>query len=190
VGTSVSLYLVRLTLSLSRSKPEVAQAELSMSSDMSLETISSATNTEEATTAGQAVDHVTVHTPSLVTSPITPVTPPNEQLVTPIDPPHINFSRLSLSKSDNYFSNPSEIPSTNSPTASSSIDPLSIFIGGLNVQGNAAWNEEKVAEHFGNFGTIQNVRFLHPRKSFQTLSASIHLISYSRTTYRFCFCDV
>lgn len=44
-----------------------------------------------------------------------------------------------------------------------SIDPLSIFVGGLEAVGPLAWDEEKVRQHFAKYGGLQHVKFVKPR---------------------------
>ncbi|KAJ2914255.1 hypothetical protein MD484_g6126, partial [Candolleomyces efflorescens] len=43
-----------------------------------------------------------------------------------------------------------------------SIDPFSLFVGGLEALGPSAWNEEKVRQHFAKYGGLQSVKFVTP----------------------------
>jgi hypothetical protein len=46
----------------------------------------------------------------------------------------------------------------------SEIDPMSIFVGGLEMNGPRAWDEERVKGFFSKFGGIKDVKVIFPSK--------------------------
>ncbi|EED80497.1 predicted protein [Postia placenta Mad-698-R] len=46
--------------------------------------------------------------------------------------------------------------------ASRTVDPTSVFVGGLEMFGPDAWNETKVRAHFEKYGTIEKLQFVSP----------------------------
>ncbi|KAJ3540312.1 hypothetical protein NMY22_g4349 [Coprinellus aureogranulatus] len=46
--------------------------------------------------------------------------------------------------------------------AQRSIDPTSLFVGGLELVGPSAWDESKVRQHFSKYGGLQHVKLVRP----------------------------
>lgn len=51
------------------------------------------------------------------------------------------------------------------------LDPLTIFVGGLEMFGPHAWDEDRLWELFGKYGEVENVQLVKPRKSRQIRSS-------------------
>lgn len=50
------------------------------------------------------------------------------------------------------------------------IDPTTLFVGGLEMFGPGAWNEEKVKAFFSRFGGLECVKVVRPSKSLTPLA--------------------
>lgn len=42
------------------------------------------------------------------------------------------------------------------------LDPTTLFVGGLEMYGPAAWDEEKVGNYFSRFGGLEQVKVVRP----------------------------
>lgn len=42
------------------------------------------------------------------------------------------------------------------------IDPTTLFVGGLEISGPGAWDEERVRNLFSRFGGLESVKFFRP----------------------------
>lgn len=51
-----------------------------------------------------------------------------------------------------------------SPFQARQLDPMALFVGGLEINGTDAWTEEKVYATFGRFSGLEYVKFVRPRK--------------------------
>ncbi|KAJ7225256.1 hypothetical protein GGX14DRAFT_637859 [Mycena pura] len=92
-------------------------------------------------------------TPGLAMSPITPKTPGSLFPTTPTsangDLQSSSFQGYESSK-DPYFDDPKDI------------DPTTLFVGGLEMFGPDAWDEDKVSALFGRFGGLESVKVVKP----------------------------
>lgn len=84
-----------------------------------------------------------------------PSTPKTPSTVYPLTP----TSCTDDDKTFNYVPELQEVPTQRS------IDPTSLFVGGLEIIGPSAWDEEKVRLHFAKYGGLQHVKLVRPRKS-------------------------
>jgi hypothetical protein len=85
-------------------------------------------------------------TPALDTSSITPVSPGSQF---PVTPPSCN---------DNLHH-----PETRMMNRSDrELDPTTLFVGGLEMFGPGAWDEEKVKNFFARFGGLESVKVVRP----------------------------
>lgn len=53
------------------------------------------------------------------------------------------------------------------------LDPTTVFVGGLEMYGPNAWNEEKLQSFFTKFGGVENVKLVRPREP--SIIASVDL---------------
>jgi hypothetical protein len=96
-------------------------------------------------------------TPALDTSSITPNTSGSQLPITP------------TSCDDNQQSiQPRTLGETGTPMNRSDrdLDPTTLFVGGLEMFGPGAWNEEKVKNFFARFGGLESVKVVRPCKFF------------------------
>lgn len=84
-----------------------------------------------------------------------PSTPKTPSTIYPLTP----TSCTDDEKPFNYVPELQEVPTQRS------IDPTSLFVGGLEIVGPSAWDEEKVRLHFAKYGGLQHVKLVRPRKS-------------------------
>jgi len=56
-------------------------------------------------------------------------------------------------------------PSRN-PRSDRDIDPTTLFVGGLEMFGPGAWDEEKVRLFFARFGGLESVKVVRPCRSW------------------------
>lgn len=54
------------------------------------------------------------------------------------------------------------------------LDPTTLFVGGLEMFGPGAWNEEKVKNFFARFGGLESVKVVRPCKFSDTFSKRHH----------------
>lgn len=89
-------------------------------------------------------------TPGLDTSSITPVTPASQFPITPTSgTSHDGF----VIKDDgfSYKTDPDR-----------EVDPTTLFVGGLEMTGPGAWDEERVKTFFSRFGGLESVKVVRP----------------------------
>lgn len=102
-------------------------------------------------------------TPALDTSSITPVSPGSQF---PVTPTSCN-DNLHQSMQPKSFGEP-ETPLTN--RSDRELDPTTLFVGGLEMFGPGAWDEEKVKNFFARFGGLESVKVVRPCKFSATFS--------------------
>lgn len=99
-------------------------------------------------------------TPELGKSPITPKTSSSQFPITPTSA-NADIQRLSFKeyerKEYGYYNDPRP--------AERELDPTTLFVGGLEIFGPGAWNEEKIANFFSRFGGLEDVNLVRPCKS-------------------------
>ena len=96
-------------------------------------------------------------TPALDTSSITPVSPGSQFPVTPTscnDNLHQSTQQKSLGEPETPMMNRSD----------RELDPTTLFVGGLEMFGPGAWDEEKVKNFFARFGGLESVKVVRPCK--------------------------
>ena len=99
-------------------------------------------------------------TPALDTSSITPITPGSQFPITPTscdDALHQSTRPKVLEEKENSMIN---------NRSDRELDPTTLFVGGLEMFGPGAWNEEKVKNFFARFGGLESVKVVRPCKSF------------------------
>lgn len=97
----------------------------------------------------------TPQTYQTISHPETPSTPRTPSSVYPLTP-------TSCTEEDRPYAQPHPDPSLTHGDSQGSIDPMSLFVGGLEVLGPSAWDEERVRQHFGKYGGLQHVKFVKP----------------------------
>jgi hypothetical protein len=102
--------------------------------------------TSESTNEGK--DGIVPPTPELDRSPVTPKTPASTFPVTPTSP------------SFGISGDAPEYPTVVHPEGE--IDPTTLFVGGLEIHGPNAWDEERVTNLFGRYGGLESVRVVKP----------------------------
>jgi hypothetical protein len=100
-------------------------------------------------------------TPELGISPITPKTPGSMFPVTPTD----DLQSPSFKNRDGKGHLAYDAVSG----AEKELDPTTIFVGGLEMFGPSAWDEEKVQNYFGKFGVVEHVKFIRPGQFLRSL---------------------
>lgn len=103
---------------------------------------------------GQEID--VLGTPELGMSPITPDTSNSLFPVTPSASSGDLTSFNSYSSKGMFGSYGGEAPPPKE------IDPTTIFVGGLEIMGPGAWDQEKVERYFSRFGIIEDVTVVRP----------------------------
>ena len=94
--------------------------------------------------------------PGLGMSPITPKTPGTQFPITPTS------STMGMEgMSFGYDGKDREL------------DPTTLFVGGLEMHGPSAWDEERVANLFAKYGGLQSVKVVRPRKCRQAAKISV-----------------
>lgn len=46
------------------------------------------------------------------------------------------------------------------------VDPTTLFVGGLEISGTGAWDEEKVRMIFSRYGGLESIKFVRPSMPF------------------------
>ena len=92
-------------------------------------------------------------TPALDSSSITPVTPVSQFPITP------TTSGISC---DGFEPIDAGNMHQNFPGSERKIDPTTLFVGGLEISGPEAWDEERVRKLFFRFGGLESVKFFRP----------------------------
>jgi hypothetical protein len=123
-------------------------------------------------------------TPALDTSSITPVSPGSQFPVTPTscnDNLHQSVQPKSLGE-----------PETPMNRSDRELDPTTLFVGGLEMFGPGAWDEEKVKNFFARFGGLESVKVVRPCKFSATFSKCDIIISFPISEFmrRFRICQV
>lgn len=97
-------------------------------------------------------------TPGLATSPITPKTPPDQAFPpTPTDLEHVHVvAGRGLSQFDGGEKQFGHLD------GEKVIDPTTLFVGGLEIHGPNAWDDEKVTAFFDRFGGLESVKLVRP----------------------------
>lgn len=97
-------------------------------------------------------------TPGLGMSPITPKTSGSQFPTTPTstngDLQSSSFQSYESKEKNGYFEESKEL------------DPTTLFVGGLEMFGPGAWDEERVSAFFGRFGGLESVKVVRPRQSY------------------------
>ncbi|KDR85423.1 hypothetical protein GALMADRAFT_234290 [Galerina marginata CBS 339.88] len=97
-------------------------------------------------------------TPALDSFTITPVTPGSQFPITPTSSGADLPLNMSCKGSD-----AKEPPSSfKGPRTGREIDPTTLFVGGLEMFGSGAWDEEKVRGFFSRFGGLESVKLVRP----------------------------
>ncbi|KAJ7492410.1 hypothetical protein FB451DRAFT_531569 [Mycena latifolia] len=93
-------------------------------------------------------------TPGLGMSPITPKTSGSQFPTTPTstdgDLQSSSFQGYESKDKHNYFEAPKDL------------DPTTLFVGGLEMFGPGAWDEDRVSAFFGRFGGLESVKVVRP----------------------------
>ncbi|CAA7265950.1 unnamed protein product [Cyclocybe aegerita] len=98
-------------------------------------------------------------TPALDTSSITPLTPGSQFPLTPTTG-GFDTSRDLTSKS--FGEDIHNVTESRDPRSQREIDPTTLFVGGLEMFGPGAWDEEKVRKFFSRFGGLESVKVVRP----------------------------
>jgi hypothetical protein len=98
-------------------------------------------------------------TPSLAMSPDTPRTP-----ATVFPPTPTSLAGNTSGDSTKPVSGYNEVVGTTSDFQANdkAIDPYTLFVGGLDMSGPLAWDEDKVSRHFSRFRGIENIKVVQP----------------------------
>ncbi|KAJ7040393.1 hypothetical protein C8F04DRAFT_255421 [Mycena alexandri] len=96
-------------------------------------------------------------TPGLEMSPITPKTSGSQFPTTPTstdgDLQRSAFQEYESKEKNGYFDEVKEL------------DPTTLFVGGLEMYGSGAWDEERVSAFFGRFGGLESVKVVRPQNA-------------------------
>ncbi|EGO05305.1 hypothetical protein SERLA73DRAFT_157880 [Serpula lacrymans var. lacrymans S7.3] len=107
---------------------------------------------------GQDVDVDIPPTPEFGTSPVTPKTPGSLVPLTPTTGSYIgDFQSVS---SKGYHGK--GVSMYTEEKRESALDPTTIFVGGLEMYGPNAWDEERVRNFFSRFGGVETVKVVRP----------------------------
>ena len=97
-------------------------------------------------------------TPDFGLSPKTPTTTNSMKFPqTPTSAKFESFASPSVKDSEVTFS-----PSYIREPRESEIDPTTIFVGGLEINGPNNWDENRVKEYFTKFGHVEDIKFIVP----------------------------
>ena len=107
-------------------------------------------------------------TPLLDSSSITPVSPGSQF---PVTPTSCNGNLHQSMQSKSLGGEP-ETPMMNS--SDRELDPTTLFVGGLEMFGPGAWDEEKVKNFFARFGGLESVKVVRPCRFSATFSKWYH----------------
>lgn len=102
-------------------------------------------------------------TPDLDGLSITPLTPGSQFPITPIDC-EADAAQDAFQKG---FQSRENGNSFKVSRPEREIDPTTLFVGGLEMYGPGAWDEEKVKKFFSRFGGLESVKVVRPGMSFQ-----------------------
>jgi hypothetical protein len=102
-------------------------------------------------------------TPDLDGLSITPLTPVSQFPITPTDC-EANVAQDAFQKG---FQSRGNGNSFKVSRPEREIDPTTLFVGGLEMYGPGAWDEEKVKIFFSRFGGLESVKVVRPGMSFR-----------------------
>ena len=102
-------------------------------------------------------------TPALDGLSITPLTPGSQFPITPTDC-EANVSQDAFRKG---FQSRENENSFKVLRPDRDIDPTTLFVGGLEMFGPGAWDEEKVEKFFSRFGGLESVKVVRPGTFFR-----------------------
>jgi hypothetical protein len=104
-------------------------------------------------------------TPALDGSSITPLTPGSQFPITPTD------CEADISQDTFYrgFQSREHVNPFKSSRPERDIDPTTLFVGGLEMFGPGAWDEEKVKKFFSRFGGLESVKVVRPGMFFHVV---------------------
>jgi len=103
-------------------------------------------------------------TPALDPSSITPLTPGSQFPITPTT--SVGYESV---VQDEKFPDGKGDSVSRDARSDKEVDPTTLFVGGLEMFGPGAWDEEKVRKFFERFGGLESVKVVRPRKSFAVM---------------------
>ncbi|KAJ3511484.1 hypothetical protein NLJ89_g4071 [Agrocybe chaxingu] len=98
-------------------------------------------------------------TPALDTSSITPLTPGSQF---PLTPTTSGFDTSQELTTKSFGEDDHNVTEPRDPRSQREIDPTTLFVGGLEMFGPGAWDEEKVRKFFSRFGGLESVKVVRP----------------------------
>ncbi|KAF8167683.1 hypothetical protein B0H34DRAFT_792378 [Crassisporium funariophilum] len=99
-------------------------------------------------------------TPALDSSSITPITPGSQFPTTPT-----SCDDMRQDTSHKTFGSGGDVLLPKDPRTGRELDPTTLFVGGLEMFGPGAWDEEKVKTFFARFGGLESVKVVRPLNS-------------------------
>lgn len=121
-------------------------------------------------------------TPDFGLSPKTPTT--TNSMKFPQTPTSAKFELFaSPSVKDSEATSPSYIREPRE----SEIDPTTIFVGGLEINGPNNWDENRVKEYFSKFGHIEDIKFIVPSMWIELAAFPTKLTNIFRRSRPICF---
>ncbi|KAH7886154.1 hypothetical protein F5I97DRAFT_1809036 [Phlebopus sp. FC_14] len=150
------------SLTYDRTQPHVPLGSLGStgklcSSDWELGTRADSESSYLRDNGGQELD--VPPTPEFGASPITPRTPGSLMLRTPTTGSYMGDFQ-SFKVSDGHFSRSSNEKADDNLNAL--VDPTTVFVGGLEMFGPNAWDENKVRALFSKYGGVESVKVIRP----------------------------
>ena len=109
-----------------------------------------------------AADSTAIFTPASTSAPL-------ETPDTPYDLRDSNERDVQNEKQSAYVSDELTVralPPHLASTGKHKLDHSTIFVGGLEMYGPNAWNEDRVQQVFGQYGEIENIKFIRPSATF------------------------
>jgi hypothetical protein len=117
---------------------------------------------------GQEIETDLAPTPEYGASPITPRTPGSLMLRTPTTGSCMgDFQSMSFK---DYDSQDSLLRLPREKRDDTVVDPTTIFVGGLDMFGPTAWDEDKVRALFSRYGGVETVKVVRPSRIFSLLA--------------------
>lgn len=112
-------------------------------------------------------------TPALDSSSVTPVTPGSQFPVTPTTggTSYEGFGP----KDDRLFYKAAN---------DREVDPTTLFVGGLEMSGPSAWDEDRVKSFFSRFGGLESVKVVRPGKELFSGCTWPHILTISTQPMR------
>jgi len=102
-------------------------------------------------------------TPDLDGLSITPLTPASQFPITPTD---CEADAAQDPFQQKGYHSRGNVNSFKVSRPEREIDPTTLFVGGLEMYGPGAWDEEKVRKFFLRFGGLESVKVVRPGMSF------------------------